>query len=290
MKEELISVVTLTHNKAACTRRCLASLLKTDYSSWELIVVDNGSTDGTREWLELFRDRAADEGVKVELVLNNRNAGCSTARNQGLGRALGGKTVFVDNDVALRTACWLRRLSACLDAAPERVMAGPKLVYPFGEFRIQCAGAAVSRSGRVQFRGRGRKRIAPLFNEEREVQSLISACIMVKTGIVARSGGFDEAFNPVEYEDIDLCYRLRSRGYKIMYLPSVEMYHFEGVTTTGTPALPNTYLIVKHGLLFKKRWKYMFEKEDGPSDDQTRWRRMPVRNLESVGELPVVRE
>jgi GT2 family glycosyltransferase len=111
---------------------------------------------------------------------------------------------------------------------------------------------------------------------------------MVRRSALDEAGGFDEAFNPVEYEDFDLCYRLRERGYRAVYEPSVEMYHFESVTTAGTESLPNTYLIIKHGLLFKQRWRHMFEKEDGPDDTETKWREVDTMGLDSVGDLPLI--
>ncbi len=283
-----ISIVTLTHNKQEVTQRCVSSWLRTDYPSWELIVVDNGSTDGTRQWLEHFREKARRQAVSVTVIANARNVGCSTARNQGLAVARGEKIVFMDNDVALRHRSWLRRLAAVLDEDASVVLVGPKLVYPYPPFAIQCAGAAVSRSGRVQFVGRGEPRDAPRFNIARDVQCLISACMMGRTAAIRNAGGFDEAFNPVEYEDLDLCYRLRSKGWRVRYDPRVEMYHLESVTTAGTPSLPNTYLIVKHGMLFKQRWRHMFEKEKGPADADTRWRNIPPQPLASLQDPPVL--
>lgn len=286
----LTSVVTLTHNKLEYSRRCLSSLLRTAYTPWELVVVDNGSTDGTREWLPRFRDEAAKAGVAVRWVLNDGNLGCSTARNQGTEEARGQRVVFIDNDVALRSANWLHALGDCLDASPEVGIVGPKLVYPFAPHDIQCAGAAISRTGRVLFKGRGERRDDPRFNRQCEVQCLISACFMLKRQVLEASGGFDEAFNPVEFEDFDLCYRARSQGVRVLYVPSVEMYHFESVTTQGTASLPNTGLVIRHGLLFKKRWRHMFENEDGPPDEVTRWRKLPTRKLTEVGELPLTGE
>ena len=288
--DPMISVVVLTHNKAACTRRCLGSLLQTRYAPWELVVVDNGSTDGTREWLESFRGEADQAGVAVTLVFNDGNIGCSTARNQGLARARGAHVAFLDNDVALRKRNWLERLRAALDAQADAAMIGPKLVYPYPPYDIQCAGAAVSRGGRVQFMGRGESRDDPRFNRPRDVQCLISACCLARRDVLEQVGGFDEAFNPVEYEDIDLCYKIRAQGWRILYEPTVEMYHVESVTTAGTESLPNTYLIVKHGLEFKRRWRAMFEREDGPSDEETRWRRRPAVPFERIGKWPVFEE
>lgn len=284
----LVTVVTLTHNKLAYTARCLASWLRTDYAPWELVVVDNGSTDGTRAWLGDFRAEAERSGVALTLVANDANIGCSTARNQGLARARGEFVAFADNDVALRSADWLRALAGRLARNPALGMVGPKLVYPVPPYAIQCAGVGIARSGRVLFRGRGEPRDDPRYNAEGDVQCLISACCLARRSALAACGGFDEAFNPVEFEDFDLCYRMRAAGWRVAYVPAVEMYHFESVTTQGTPALPNTGLIIRHGLLFKERWRHRFAHEDGPADVETRWRRLPAFALEAVGDLPLI--
>jgi len=283
-----VSVVTLTHNKLAVTRRCLASLLATSGPEWELIVVDNGSTDGTPEWLGGFAEQAAGAGVELRVLANARNVGCSTGRNQGLAAAQAPAVVFMDNDVALRSRAWLSGLAQRLAALPEAGIVGPKLLYPYPPHDIQCAGVGISRQGRVQFRGRGQGRADPCFNLEEEVQCLISACFMARTEIVRAAGGFDEAFNPVEFEDFDLCYKVREAGRRCYYVPSVEMYHFESITTQRTASLPNTALVVRHSLLFKKRWRHMFEHEDGPPGDDCRWRPLPPTNFDAVSELPVI--
>ena len=213
----LISVITLTHNKLDVTRKCLSSWLRTAYSPWELIVVENASTDGTREWLKGCARGAGDAGVRVEPIWNARNIGCSTARNQGIEKAKGSLVVFVDNDVALRSVAWLPTLASALERDPAVAMASPKLVYPFPPYNIQCAGVGISRSGRVLFRGRGEPRDTPAFCRRQEVQCLISACLMARKSVVEEVGGFDEAFNPVEFEDFDLCYRARINGHKAVY-------------------------------------------------------------------------
>lgn len=283
-----VSVITLTHNKLLYTQRCLPSLLQSSFSNWELIVVDNGSNDGTVEWLHSFKDSAQEHKVEVTILQNKSNIGCSTSRNQGARVAKGEKLVFMDNDVALRSRNWLGKLVSVLDSSQVIGIVGPKLVYPFQPYNIQFAGGAVSRSGRVQFVGRGDSRDEPRYNYKREVQCFISACFMIKRDVFEKANGFDEMFNPVEYEDIDLSYHVRSMGYTIIYEPSVEMYHFESVTTTGTPYLPNTYLIIKNGHLFKQRWRHMFEKENGPSDSETKWRNIPTHSIDEIKDLPLL--
>ncbi|OGV61553.1 MAG: hypothetical protein A2498_11730 [Lentisphaerae bacterium RIFOXYC12_FULL_60_16] len=282
------SLIILTHNKRAYTQVCLTGLLNTRIRNWELIVVDNGSTDGTREWLESFIPVCRREGIRLQVLHNPPSTGCSTARNQGANRATGSRLAFLDNDVTVRTRDWLEQLDACLDRHPESAAAGPKLVYPYPPHAIQCAGVGISRSGRVQFRGRGDARDTPRWNAECEVQALISACFLFRRDAFESAGGFDPVFNPVEYEDLDLCYRVRSAGRTTWYTPAAELYHFESVTTAGTPTLPNTRLIIRHGLRFKDRWNHCFQSEDGPPDSATHWKKIPPRALDTIAPLPVL--
>jgi GT2 family glycosyltransferase len=285
-----ISLIILCHNKLAVTQRCLRALVQHSLvpGPWELIVVDNGSTDGTGAWLtgELSR-LATRHNLTVRVLTNERNAGCSTARNQAVAAARGDVLVFLDNDVAPRTRDWLPRLVAELDAHPRTALAGPKLVYPGAPHLIQCAGVGISQRGHVCFRGRGEPRDTPRFNRPEEVQCLISACLVARAAPVRESGGFDEAFNPVQFEDFDLCYRLREQGWHARYLPAVEMYHFESTTTQGTPTMTNPAVVVRNGLTFQRRWRHMFSQEDGPAEDECRWRPIPAVPFDAIGELPL---
>jgi hypothetical protein len=66
------------------------------------------------------------------------------------------------------------------------------------------------------------------------------------------------------------------------------MYHFENVTTSGSPRINSPYQIVKNGLLFKRRWRHMFSREDGPADEDWRWAKIPTVRLDSIGPLEYV--
>jgi GT2 family glycosyltransferase len=284
----LISLITLTYNKLAVTRRCLPSLLQSSARNWELIVLENGSTDGTLEWLKAFQREAESAGIRITILPQANNIGCSTGRNVAAAAASGDRLVFLDNDVAVRSRDWLQGLGRVFEEDSTAAIVCPKLVYPFPPYAIQCAGGAVTPAGRVVFMGRGEANGEPRFNRRCEVQWAISACWMVRADVFRESGGFDEAFNPVQFEDTDLCYRIRSRGHRVVYEPAVEMYHYESTTTAGTAGLPNTALVVRHGLLFRNRWLSVIEKENGPAESEAAWRKIAIPPLESIPEPPVV--
>jgi len=274
----LDSLIVLSFNKLEVTRRCLSALVRASRFEGpsELIVVDNGSTDGSGEWLEQTLPRLGRAaGIEVRVIRNPGNVGCSTARNQGLALATGESVVFVDNDVSPCTSDWLGKLRARLAGEPGAGLVGAKMIYPAAPHRIQCAGVGISRRGHVCFRGRGDARDDPRWNRAERVQCLISACLMVRRSLLERHGGFDEAFNPVQLEDFDLCYRLREAGWDTWYEPAAEMYHDESVTTQNSPSIRNAAVVIRNGLRFQQRWRHLFGQEDGPAEADCRWRRLP---------------
>ncbi len=269
------SVVILTFNNLARTQRCLADiLLFTDCRDYELILVDNGSNDETAAWQSsTFATACNSLNVPLTLIHNAENLGCSHARNQGIRAASGTHCVFLDNDISPRTTRWLQGLDHALE--PGVGMVGPKLLYPSLPHRIQCAGVGVSRRGNIAFLRRGSAPATPPFDAPSDVQALISACLLVPRELLERFGGFDPLFHPVQFEDFDLCYRLRSHGYRARYTPTVEMYHFESSTTQGVSGSRNAAAVIRNGLAFKKRWAEMFKNENGPPDTECRWRELP---------------
>ncbi len=284
----IYSLITLSHNKLECTRRCLTALITESLcdAPWEMIVVDNGSTDGSKEWCDTqLKALGQSRGIPVTVLHNPGNIGCSRARNQAIAVAAGRYLLFADNDIAPRTRSWMPALRRILESDPVAGMIGPKMVYPWHPHPVQCAGVGISRRGHVCFRGRGEPIDSPLFNQPREVQALISACLMIPSDLIQKHGGFDEAFHPVQFEDFDLCYRLREAGYRALYTPAVEMYHFESVTTQGTPTVRNQAVVIRNGLLFQKRWHHLFINESGPAEEECRWSAVPGVPFSSIGEL-----
>jgi GT2 family glycosyltransferase len=192
--------------------------------------------------------------------------------------------VFLDNDVVVRTRSWLERLRTVLDENPRVGVVAPKLVYALPPHDIQCAGCDVTQGGRVVFRGRGQPRNAPDYSAPRDCQTLISAAWMMKADVAGQVGELDQQFSPVQFEDIDYCYRIRELGFSCRYEPSVELYHFENVTTGGTAAVNYQYVTVKNGMKFKAKWAHRFTKENGPPDDTWSWAQIPNVKLQDVPE------
>jgi len=284
-----VSIVILTLNKWEYTHRCLDSLLLQPYRPLELNLVDNGSTDGTVEKLKDFELAAAARGIDVNLRFNGENVGAATGRNHGLEMVSGDFVCFLDNDVVVRTLSWLPRFLQEFSEHPEVGAVCPKLLFPFKPFNIQYAGLVISPNGRADYIGRGKSRNAPEFNFRRELQATISACMIMPIDVVTRVGALDENFNPVQFEDIDYSYRIRELGRKVVYLPEVEMYHFENVTTSNIrPGFGLKRATIVNGRKFKKKWRHAFSKENGPDDADMDWEELPKVPLVEIGELETV--
>jgi GT2 family glycosyltransferase len=123
----------------------------------------------------------------------------------------------------------------------------------------------------------------PAYNTRCDCQTLISAAWMLRAEVARSVGPLDERFSPVQFEDIDYCYRIRESGGLCRYEPGVELYHFENVTT-GRGTLNYPYLTVKNGLKFKQKWRHRFADEGGPPDSEWAWAQIPTVELTDVPE------
>jgi len=276
-----ISILILACNKSAYTQRGLQSLFHSSLRPFQVVLVDNGSTDDTPKVFADFAERGAREGIDVKRRRFDTNIGAIAGRNKGMEAMDGRYWVFLDNDVSVRSRGWLERLRSELERNARVGIVGPKLVYPLPPHDIQCAGCDVTPGGQVAFRGRGRARLDPEFNVLRDCQTLISATWMMRADVAKKIGPLDEQFSPVQFEDIDYCYRFREAGWLCRYIPDVEMYHFENVTTSrGTLNYP--YLTVKNGLKFKNKWRHRFSVENGLAEKDWSWAKIETVSLEDV--------
>lgn len=276
------SILILAHNKSAYTRRCLESLPLSTLRPFEVVLVDNGSTDDTPALFDDWQKRAEAGGIVVQRLRLNSNEGAIRGRNAGMERMNGTYWVFLDNDAVVRSRSWLEKLRSVLESDSTIGAVGPKLVYALPPHAVQCAGCDVTNRGRVIFRGRGEERLSKEFNLRRDCQTLISACWMMRADVAKKIGPLDERFSPVQFEDIDYCYRIREAGYRCVYEPSVEMYHFENVTTGRTAELNYPYLTVKNGIKFKEKWQHRYTAESGPDDASWTWAKIQTITLDDV--------
>jgi len=223
MSSPLVSIIIVNWNEKKLLKECLTSIKDcTDYPNFGVIVVDNGSTDGS---VEMIRRNFP----FVKLIVNKTNLGFAKANNQGIKRALreGADYIFLlNNDTKVIHGDWLTRMVEIAEANPDVGIVGCKLIYPDG--RIQHAGGRINVRGAFNI-GTG-QRDNGTYDEIKDVDCVIGAAFMIKRKVVQKIGLLDEGFSPAYFEETDYCVRASMAGYRIIYNPRTTIIHYEGVT------------------------------------------------------------
>lgn len=211
------SIVILTYNKLEYTKMCIDSIKKyTPKWSYEIIVVDNHSTDGTVEWLK--------EQKNIKTIFNSENMGFPKGCNQGIEIATGENILLLNNDVIV-THNWLENLERCLYSSDD----------------IGAVGAVTNNCSYYQAISVNYKSIDEMqdfarnFNisnpdkwEER--LKLIGFCMLFKREVADKIGLLDERFTPGNYEDDDYSLRIRKAGYRLILCQDTFIHHFGSVS------------------------------------------------------------
>jgi GT2 family glycosyltransferase len=251
------SIIIPAFNKAAFTYQCIRSLMQEiDFGENEVIVIDNASTDETQRVLARFGD-------VLHIIRNEENRGFVDACNEGSAAACGRYLVFLTNDTKVLPG-WLDQLVETIEANPPNGAVGSMFLYPDGS--IQEAGAFVWSNGEAQHYG---WRAAPddrRFTFAREVDYCSAASLLIKKEIFDRLGGFDRRFEPAYYEDVDLCFGVRSLGYKVIYQPLSRLIHYEGVTAETDTSKGMKRFQITNREKFVAKWHEVLESEHLPKN------------------------
>jgi GT2 family glycosyltransferase/SAM-dependent methyltransferase len=217
-----VSIIIPVYNNLELTQNCLESIRRhTPPELYELIVVDNASTDGTGRFLKQLSQEA-----RLCLISNPANLGFARASNQGAVAARGQFLLFLNNDT-LPTPGWLEELLRGVTDSPQVAAVGAKLLYP--DDTVQHAGVVFSERGAVYHLYRHFHRDHPAVNKERDFQVVTGACLLMRREVFFQAGQFDETFQN-GFEDVDLCLKVRDLGYRIRYIPGAVVYHLESKT------------------------------------------------------------
>jgi GT2 family glycosyltransferase len=251
------SIIIPVFNKAGFTFQCIRSLMQEiDFSENEVIVVDNASTDPTAAVLAHFENL-------VRVIRNEENRGFGEACNQGAVAARGKYLLFLNNDTVVM-AGWLDTLVETVEADLKTGAVGSMLLYPDGS--IQEAGAIIWNNGEAHHYGWGASPDDGRFNFAREVDYCSGASLLIRKEVFERLGGFDRRFAPAYYEDVDLCFGVRSLGYKVMYQPASRLIHFEGTTAGADISTGFKRFQVINQQKFVEKWRGALEREQFPQD------------------------
>lgn len=225
-----ISVIIITWNALHFLEKCLNSLYeKNSNFDFELIIIDNDSSDGSIEYIEANFPHAI-------LIKNKFNKGVGPARNQGLEIAKGKYVLILDVDTEFLTGSGLQKLYDFMEGNPSYGITGAKLLFPNNEIQHSCRrfpSVTVKLFNRFEKIGmiRDSKSLQEHYMMEKDhdktqrVDYVIGAFQFIRKDLIDKIGYYDEYifYGP---EDIDFCLRAKKAGYDTAYFPHVELYHF----------------------------------------------------------------
>lgn len=244
-----VSFVILNWNQCAMTLDCLESLEKLDYQNYNLIVVDNGSTDHSAETIK-------QKYPDCIIIENPENLGYSEGNNVGIQYALGlnSNYIFLLNNDTYVDKYLLTRLIDVISKDTNIGIVGPTMYYAEPQNVLWGGHNWIDwHNTRVVREKMGEEiEYQALQNEPpHEVEYIDSCAILVKTEVFTKIGLMDYRYF-INFDDIDLCMRVRKAGYKVVYVPSGIIWHrVSAAIGVGSPA--NTYYMTRNAFLFFSR-------------------------------------
>ncbi|WP_346675652.1 glycosyltransferase family 2 protein [Enorma phocaeensis] len=223
----LVSIIIPNKDHVDVLDACVKSIIeKTSYDNYEIVIVENNSGDSNT--FEYYQQLSAAFPEVISIAYWQGEFNFSKIINFGREHARGSFLLLLNNDTELITANWLEILLG-LCAREEVGAVGVKLYYP--DDTIQHAGVCLQEAAGHQFLHlpKNQKSYLSLADVQREVSCVTAACLMSRTDVFDLVGGFDPQI-AIAYNDVNYCLTLRDKGYKIIYTPYVELYHYESVS------------------------------------------------------------
>lgn len=250
-----LSVIIVSWNVREDLIRCLRSIFENSPAcEFEVVVVDNASSDGTAECIK--RDFTA-----VAVIANEQNRGFAGANNEGIQKA-GGQYIFLLNPDTIVHKGSLDTLIGFMDNNPDAGACGPKLlntdgttqasVRRFPTFRGALYRHSVFRLTGI-FRAQYRKWLMKDFEYDRQadVEQLMGSALLIRRSAIEQVGMMDERFF-MYYEEVDFCYRLKQRGWRIVFVPEATITHLGGRSAGQVPAARRAMMFASMLAFFRK--------------------------------------
>ena len=196
----LVTVAVCTHNGAATLGECLDAIANLNYPRYETVVVDDGSTDGSRAVAAARRAR----------IISTPNRGLAAARNIALTAAAGEIVAYIDDDAAPHRE-WLRHLTRAFETSGHAALGGPNIVPNAADAVERCVANAPGGPTHVLV-------------SDREAEHVPGCNLAIRRQALERIGGFDPQFRAAG-DDVDLCWRLREAGHTVGFVPGAQVWH-----------------------------------------------------------------
>jgi GT2 family glycosyltransferase/glycosyltransferase involved in cell wall biosynthesis len=240
-----ISIIIVTYNNLKLTKLCLVSIQKnTEYPNYEVIVVDNASSDNTITYLDQYRETHGN----ILIIKNDKNLGFAVANNQGVKIASGDYIVFLNNDTIV-TPGWLNNLLLHLIRNPGAGMVGPVTNAIGNEAKIDIDYAELR--GINFFAAR---RSAGYTGISFKIKVLALYCSMISRDLFNRLGGLDEQFRVGMFEDDDLAMKINQAGLQLLCAEDVFIHHFHGASFNKIEDQELQRIFYENKLKFETKW------------------------------------
>ena len=239
-----VSIIVLAHNQLEHTRRCVESLLAHTSVPFELILVDNGSIDGTASYFtELLASPA-----NVRVIANRTNRGFAAGNNQGLALATGRQVLFLNNDTVV-TQGWLGNMLKVLQEHPQTGVVGPRSNRVLGQQQVEDVSCK-SLDELPAFALAWAEKNA---GESRVANRVVGFCLLARREVIDAVGGLDEQFGSGNFEDDDFCIRAHLAGFETRIADDAFVHHVGSATFTGA-GIDYAKAMQTNWSLFKSKW------------------------------------
>ncbi len=254
-----ISIIIPSSDHSDDLSRCINSIIeKSDYGNFEIIIVENNSKE--EKTFRLYEELKKIEYIKI--ITWNRPFNYSAVNNFAVKEASGEILLFLNNDTeVINSDCFIRMVEHVV--RKDIGAAGAKLYFPDGT--VQHGGVIL---GIGDVAGHSHKGLSGDFagyggrlKVIQNVSAVTAACLMMRHDVFNEVRGFDEAYI-LSFGDIDLCLKLREKGYLIVWTPYAELYHYESKTRGYEDTPEKEKRFFREVELFHSKWKFFIEKGD----------------------------
>jgi len=249
----ILSIIIVSFNTKEVLADCLNSIKKSLKNNklsdkTEIFVVDNNSTDGSKEYLKKIKQK------NLFVIFNQQNFGFAKANNQAIKKSRGKYILLLNSDTLVKNDSLIKLLEFA-QKHPDAGVVAPRLLNQDGSIQASCFHLPslknVFREYFLNQKGRFSK-YAPKINHPVEVEAVVGAAFLITPAALDRVGFLDERYF-MYFEDLDYCRRTARAGLKVFYLPGVEIFHLHGVSGQKLKDKPSNWLIQSskryHGVL-----------------------------------------
>ena len=248
-KHPKVTIIILNWNGKEDTIECLESLKHITYPNYEILLVDNGSTDGS---VECFRERYPG----MEIIENEDNLGFAEGNNVGIRKAMneGADYVLLLNNDTVVDPEFLGELVKVAEGDERIGIVGPKIYYYDYKGRkdvIWFAGGVINRWTRASIHEGENKPDSQNYSRPKEIDYVTGCAILIKKDLISNIGMLEPAFFTY-YEDVEICFRARMHGWKINYIPSSRVWHKISQSSGGAFSSHTVYHTTRNRIWFIK--------------------------------------